>query len=145
MILYTDGGSRGNPGPAGIGFVLYDLSNNIILDGSYFLGNKTNNFAEAIAILVSLYIINKNNITRTLIIKSDSLLLINQFKGIYKIKNETLQLVHILFKKNFSHLDISFIHIEREYNKYADNLANRGINEHILLSEELLFFLSSLL
>lgn len=145
MILYTDGASRGNPGPSGIGFALYNSKEVIILDGFYFLGNKTNNFAEATAILVALYIIKKNNITDNLIIKSDSLLLINQFKGLYKIKNENLKLAHILFKKNFADLTISFLHIEREYNTYADNLANRGIDEGKLLSEELLSFLSSLL
>ncbi len=143
MILYTDGASRGNPGPAGIGFALFD-STEVILDGYYFLGNYTNNFAEISAILVALYIIKKNNITNNLIIKSDSLLLINQFKGLYKIKNKNLQLAHILFKQHFKDLTISFLHIEREYNKYADNLANRGIDEKILLPEELLYFLSSL-
>lgn len=144
MILYTDGASRGNPGLSGIGFALYN-STDIVLDGCYFLGIKTNNFAEAVAILVALYIIKKNNITRSLIIKSDSLLLINQFKGIYKIKNESLKLAHILFKKHFADFTISFLHIEREYNKYADLLANRGIDERIFLSEELLSFLSVLL
>lgn len=110
----------------------------------FFLGNTTNNFAEAIAILVALYIIKKNNITNSLIIKSDSLLLINQFNGNYKIKNKNLALVHILFKENFTNFNISFVHIDRTYNKYADSLANRGINEKILLSQELLSFLSSL-
>jgi ribonuclease HI len=143
MILYTDGASRGNPGPAGIGFVLYN-STEIILEKFYFLGNKTNNFAEAIAILVALYIIKQNNITNSLIIKSDSLLLINQFKGIYKIKNDTLKLANILFKNTFADFNISFIHIDRTYNKYADSLANRGIDEKKLLSQELLSFLSSL-
>jgi ribonuclease HI len=143
MILYTDGASRGNPGPAGIGFALYNKTE-IIIDGYYFLGNTTNNFAEAIAILVALYTIKKNNITNSLIIKSDSLLLINQFNGNYKIKNKSLALVHILFKENFTNFNISFIHIDRTYNKYADSLANRGIDEKILLSQELLSFLSSL-
>lgn len=145
MILFTDGASRGNPGSSGIGFVLYNSINNIILDDFYFLGNYTNNFAEIVAILIALYVIKKNNITNNLIIKSDSLLLVNQFKGIYKIKNQNLELAHILFKKNFENFIISFIHIERKYNKYADNLANRGINEKKLLSEELLFFLSSIM
>jgi ribonuclease HI len=141
MILFTDGASRGNPGPSGIGFLLFDGIKKI-LDGSYYLGNATNNIAEIEAILISLYIIKKENITKELIIKSDSLLLINQFKGLYKIKNERLKIAHLLFKKNFADLNIFFIHIEREYNKEADLLANKGIDEEILLPEEYCSFVS---
>jgi ribonuclease HI len=142
MILFTDGASRGNPGPAGIGFVLQCDDITIIEDG-YYLGNRTNNVAEMTAILISLFIIKEKNITRELIIKSDSLLLINQFKGIYKIKNEVLQAGHLLFEKQFaSFFRLSFLHIERAYNKRADALANKGIDEKKILSEECSSFIA---
>ncbi len=144
MVLFIDGASRGNPGDAGVGFVLFDEENNKILECAYSIINCTNNIAEYSALLISLYIIKKENITKKLVIKSDSLLLVNQCNKLYKIKNSKISLAYNLFITNFSEMDISFVHVKREFNKNADALANRGINEKIQLSKDISDFISVL-
>lgn len=144
MVLFIDGASRGNPGYAGIGFVFFDEKNNKILERSYSLTNCTNNIAEYSALLVSLYTIKKENITKKLVIKSDSLLLVNQCNKLYKVKNNKIILAYNLFITNFSEMDISFVHIKRELNTKADALANRGINEKTQLPKDISDFISIL-
>lgn len=137
MILFIDGASRGNPGQAGIGFILFDNKDNIILQQAYLINDSTNNIAEYASLLVALYTIKKNNITKSLIIKSDSLLLVNQCNKLYKIKNKNLKIAYDLLIRNFFDIDMTFIHIKREFNFYADKLANRGIDEKIKLPKDI--------
>lgn len=147
MILFTDGASRGNPGEAGIGFVLFN-NNTLLLEGSYYLGRCTNNVAEITAILVALYSIRENfpsYFEQKITIKSDSLLLINQFNKKFSIKNKKLYIGHILFHNNFGNNFLEFIHIPREENKIADHLANKGINEKIILPKDISSFIFQLL
>jgi ribonuclease HI len=145
MILYTDGASRGNPGEAGIGFLLKN-KNIPLFTGSYYIGKRTNNFAEATAILVALYSLEKKNlIPKNLFLHSDSLLLVNQFNSIFKTKNKALATAHTIFKSHFSKYSVYLSHIPRNLNKEADRLANEGIEKRIPLTPDIAVFLEELL
>jgi len=120
--IYIDGGSRGNPGPAGAGIIIKTKENTHSF--SIPLGNQTNNYAEYEALLFSLKEASKLNLD-DITIYSDSELLVNQMKGIYKVKSPNLINSYkkaITLAKNFR--SIKFTHIPREKNKEADKLAN---------------------
>jgi ribonuclease HI len=125
--IFIDGAARNNPGPAGAG--VYMLKNNILFyEDGYYLGARTNNQAEYIALLVGLFFAEEwKKSSDTLIVYSDSQLLVRQLQGIYKVKNSQLQLLHqlanIWLKKNHSTIN----HITRDYNTKADAMANKGI------------------
>lgn len=133
FVMYTDGASKNNPGIAGIGYVL--LENNILIkEAGYKLPQQTtNNLAEMLAILVGLEECLPLVTTSSLLVKSDSLLLVNQFNGIYKIKNTTIAEAHKIFKEKYQKLIVTFEHISRNFNTRADMLANKGIHEDIIL------------
>jgi ribonuclease HI len=123
--LYADGGSRGNPGPSASAFVLFDEANRIIAkDGSY-IGFSTNNQAEYRAILQGLNCAKQINV-KAVHVYMDSLLVINQMKGTFKIKNPDLLKIYKAVQsliKNFEKVD--FFHIPREMNKIADEQVNK--------------------
>lgn len=146
MILYTDGASRGNPGKSGIGFVLKDKEI-VLLKDCYEIDKTTNNFAEIIAIIIGFYTLKKNNYLskeREIKVYSDSLLIVNQFNGEFKIESTTLMQAHVFFQRYFGEYDIDFVHIPRELNKEADALANHAIDNNKKLPKEIISFLSSL-
>lgn len=134
--LFIDGASRKNPGNAGAG--IYLLKNDeVVLKKGYFLGNKTNNQAEYLALLLGIFYakkyVQKNDL---LLIFSDSELLVKHMKGEYKIRNAELKL---LFDFAFIVLDglhYSFCHVLRDYNVHADALANEGIDKKIKIPQE---------
>ena len=129
--LYIDGASRGNPGPGGAGIYLIQNSTSICEQG-FYLGKKTNNQAEYLALLLGLFLletyIKKGDHVR---IVSDSQLLVRQMQGSYKVKD----LILIEFKKIALDLmksyHIEFVHVLRADNKKADELANYGIDKKI--------------
>lgn len=128
-ILHTDGGSRGNPGKAGIGIVISDDNNNIIETYSEFIGMQTNNYAEYSALIKGLNISIDKNI-KEMDCYLDSELVVKQLKGIYRVKDETLKTLHakaISLTKNFD--KIEFIHVKRNLNKEADKLVNKALDE----------------
>lgn len=133
IIIYTDGGSRGNPGPAGVGVVIADEKGKIIKGYSHFLGVKTNNEAEYEAVIFGLRkikaLLGKEKIKNTEIeFRLDSQLIARQLNGQYKIEEEKLFPLFIKIwnlKINFGL--ISFTEIPREENKKADRLANEAI------------------
>lgn len=125
--VYTDGGSRGNPGSGGAGFVIKEKNSS---RGYYFyIGECTNNEAEYNALILALEKVLEHGIKKAQFY-SDSQLLCNQINGIYKVKNERLKK---LFNKannlinDFTNFSIS--HIRREKNKDADKLANIAMNK----------------
>lgn len=128
IYLYTDGASRGNPGPAGAGVIIYDESGNKIEQHYEYLGNVTNNTAEYLALIIGLKLARKY-VPCSLEIFSDSELLIKQLYGEYRVKNENLKKlfneVQILIKEFSS---VVYTCIPREKNKLADSLANKAIN-----------------
>lgn len=127
--LYTDGGARGNPGPAGIGVVLFDTVGNEIAHAEKFLGVKTNNEAEYVGIITGLELAREHNVS-DLSCYLDSELVVKQLKGEYRVKQEHLL---ILFKKvkdiEKQFASVSYAHIPREQNSYADKLVNKAIDE----------------
>lgn len=131
--IYIDGAARGNPGPAGAGVFIIHHETPIVKKG-IFLGEKTNNQAEYLALALALYFVNElcveKEIDRArLLIFSDSELLIKQMRGSYRVKNEILILIRSFIDTLMSNYDVTFTHVLREKNKEADKLANLGIDK----------------
>jgi ribonuclease HI len=124
LIAHSDGGARGNPGPAGYGVVIKDESGHKVAALSEYLGHQTNNFAEYQGLIAALeYAIEHG--PKALKLISDSELLVRQIKGIYKVKNAVLQDLHGRAKELIAQLDwFSIGHAFREQNQEADQLAN---------------------
>lgn len=140
--LFVDGASRNNPGPAGAG--LYIIKNNEVVDKQgYFLGKKTNNQAEYLALLLGLSAIRDYcSPEDRLEIVSDSQLLIRQLQGAYKVRNQELIPLYLAAKKILSSYDHVASHVMRHDNTHADALANKGIDEKIRIPSEHIRFLS---
>lgn len=131
-FLYTDGGSRGNPGLAAAGWAIFKVQNKDskekIKTGSKFLGIQTNNFAEYTAIVEGLKDCISEGISE-LSIRMDSELAVNQIMGRYKIKNLQIRIFVdeiTELKKNFKKID--FQHVYREDNKDADKMVNQCLD-----------------
>lgn len=122
--LYTDGGSRGNPGPSAAGYVLMDMEDTIIKSGGLFLGVTTNNQAEYQSLKMGLEVAHKRN-ADTVHVFMDSTLVINQMKAIYKVKNTDLIPVHNTVKDIASRIPhVTFTYVPREHNRRADTIVN---------------------
>jgi ribonuclease HI len=129
LIAYTDGGARGNPGPAGYGVVIKDESGRKVAALSEYLGHQTNNFAEYQGLIAALEYALEHG-PKALKITSDSELLVRQIKGIYKVKNPTLRDLHARAKELIAQLDwFSIGHALREHNQEADRLANAAMDK----------------
>jgi ribonuclease HI len=128
LIAHSDGGARGNPGPAGYGVVIQNESGRKVAALSEYLGHQTNNFAEYQGLIAALEYAIKNG-PKALKLISDSELLVRQIKGIYKVKNPTLQDLHGRAKELIAQLDwFSIGHAMREDNREADQLANEAMD-----------------
>lgn len=128
MKLYADGGSRGNPGPSAGGFVLFTMDDQVALLSGKYLGVTTNNQAEYHSLKGGLEAAIKHNV-KTLHVHMDSLLVINQMKGIYKVKNRELWPIYQAIKDllpNFK--KITFTHVPRELNTVADAEVNKALD-----------------
>jgi ribonuclease HI len=141
IIIYTDGGSRGNPGPAAIGVLFCNEKKEVFKRFSKFLGQMTNNEAEYQAVIFALKkfksLFGKKLAKETEIeIRSDSELLINQLKGKYKILETSLQPLFLeIWNLRLDFKKVNFKLIPREKNKLADELVNEVLNS---LSKSLL-------
>jgi ribonuclease HI len=129
LIAHSDGGARGNPGPAGYGVVIQDETGRKVAALSQYLGHQTNNFAEYQGLIAALeYAIEHGH--KALKVVSDSELLVRQIKGIYKVKNATLQELHARAKQLITQLEwFSIDHALREHNREADDLANQAMDK----------------
>jgi len=130
LTIYTDGGSRGNPGPAAIGYVIQDNNGQTIETGSKFIGTKTNNEAEYMALISALKQASKLN-ADTVNVFADSELIIKQVKKEYRVRQPHLQLLLNKVEnliKNFN--KVTFTHIKRKFNKEADSLVNQTLDNH---------------
>lgn len=129
LIAHSDGGARGNPGPAGYGVVIKDEEGQKVAALSQYLGHQTNNFAEYQGLIAALeYAIEHGH--KALKVISDSELLVRQIKGIYKVKNATLQELHGRAKQLIAQLEwFSIDHALREHNREADDLANQAMDK----------------
>jgi ribonuclease HI len=129
LVAHSDGGARGNPGPAGYGVVIKDESGHKVAALSEYLGHQTNNFAEYQGLIAALEYALKHG-PKALKLISDSELLVRQIKGIYKVKNPTLQDLHARAKELIAQLDwFSIGHALREHNQEADGLANAAMDK----------------
>jgi len=134
IICYTDGGARGNPGPAGIGVYITDEKGVMIREIGQTIGNSTNNFAEYQAVLLGLQTLKaeygKATKTMQFVIRLDSELVKKQLNGEYQIKEPGLVPmfieIHNMRVANFPHL--SFHHVPRAQNKEADRLVNEALD-----------------
>lgn len=123
-VLYTDGGARGNPGPAGFGALLFDGNGSLMgFDGGYS-EHATNNYAEYSALLLGLKLALKQGVT-DIECYLDSELVVKQLKAEYKVKDTNIKLFHNKIKKYLEDFSsYTFIHIPRSENKHADALVN---------------------
>ena len=129
LIAHSDGGARGNPGPAGYGVVIKDETGRKVAALSEYLGHQTNNFAEYQGLIAALEYAAQNG-PKALKLISDSELLVRQIKGVYKVKNATLQDLHGRAKELIAKLDwFSIGHALREHNQEADQLANQAMDK----------------
>ena len=135
LIVYTDGGARGNPGPAAIGVYITDVSCTEVVSLARKIGKTTNNVAEYQAVLEALLWI-KNNLKerpQRISFFLDSNLVVNQLNGVFKIKQP--HLANFVFKIKALEKEvaenISYSYIPREKNKIADSLVNKTLNSLI--------------
>ena len=129
LVAYTDGGARGNPGPAGYGVVLQDETGRKVATRSKYLGHQTNNFAEYQGLITALEYAVEHG-PKALKVISDSELLVRQIKGIYKVKNAVLKDLHARAKELIGRLEwFSIDHALREHNQEADQLANEAMDK----------------
>jgi ribonuclease HI len=128
LVAHTDGGARGNPGPAGYGVVIQDSQGNKVAGLSQYLGRQTNNFAEYQALIAALEYAVEHG-PKALKVISDSELLVRQIKGIYKVKEPTLRDLHARASHLISQLDwFNIEHVLRGHNREADDLANQAMD-----------------
>ncbi len=126
--LYADGGSRGNPGPAASGYVLMTMDNTVIFQGGQYMGLTTNNQAEYNALKLGLEEAWERN-AQIVHVYMDSLLVVNQMKGLYKVKNHDLAPVHTAIRVLESKFDeVTYTHVPRELNKLADGMVNETLD-----------------
>ena len=128
-LIRFDGGSRGNPGISGCGFVIYGPDEQIILRTSATVGmHCTNNEAEYHGLMLALEAIHMNTDIRKIRIEGDSLLVVNQVKGLWKVKADNLRAKYERVKALLERFDYDIIHIARNQNLEADALANQAMD-----------------
>ena len=128
LFIYVDGAARGNPGPAGIGVVIFDENKQKVKDYSKYLGNTTNNIAEYNALVYALQEAHMLGV-KDVVLHTDSELVSKQLKGEFRVKNNNIkplfeQAMHLI--NGLERVEIK--HIDRSLNKEADKLANKAIN-----------------
>ena len=134
LIIYTDGGARGNPGPAAVGVVIADATEKVLKEISRAIGEQTNNFAEYEALLVALEEAKKlygEKLREMQIdVRMDSELVVRQLLGLYKVKEPNLKAQYARVKEML-HEDAphtTFVHVPREKNARADALVNAALD-----------------
>jgi ribonuclease HI len=127
-ILFVDGASRKNPGPSGAGICIEKDGIMFIKDG-YYLGIKTNNQAEYLALLLAFFMVEEHNTHGDKIhIISDSQLLVRQLNGMYKVRQPHLVPLYSACKQRMDQLGATISHVLRDENTAADAMANYGID-----------------
>ena len=131
LVGYSDGGSRGNPGPSAAGYVLIDTTEVVIAEGGAFLGVTTNNVAEYQALYLALE--KSLELGASVVdMRLDSLLVVNQMNGIYKIRrSELIQINNRIKELMMQFQKVTFTHVMREYNALADGMVNKILDESI--------------
>ena len=126
--MYADGGSRGNPGPSASGYVVFDMDGAELVKEGVYLGITTNNQAEYLALKLGLEAARRLGV-RDLHVYMDSLLVVNQMTGKFKVKNRDLWPIHDSIKKMLPQFaQVTFTHVPRELNKVADAAVNQALD-----------------
>jgi probable phosphoglycerate mutase len=129
VVIEADGGSRGNPGPAGSGAVLIDAqTGSVLAEIAMFIGIATNNVAEYRAVLAAVDVANEIAPDAELLVRMDSKLVVEQMSGRWKVKNEGMQDLFQAMQQSIGTREISFEWIPREQNGKADALANEAMD-----------------
>lgn len=129
VIIYSDGGSRGNPGPSASGFVIKDTDEKTVFEGGKYLGITTNNQAEYQAVKLALDKALELG-ARQVQFRLDSQLVVNQLNGVFQIKNRDLWPIHNSIKELIGKFkQVSFTHVRREFNHEADAMVNKILDE----------------
>lgn len=129
--LYSDGGSRGNPGPAGCGGIIYDEKKVILGDFHRFLGERTNNYAEYQGVIIGMQTALNLGVS-ALVVKMDSKLAIEQLAGRWKVKHPQIRLLWQEAKALESEFEqVHYEHVRREHNTQADQLANLAMDRGV--------------
>jgi ribonuclease HI len=135
-VLFADGGSRGNPGPAASGAVLTDPSGAVIEEDAAYLGVATNNVAEWTALLMGLKAALRHGVRR-LAVRLDSELVVKQLRGEYRVKHAGLQPLHrqaLALLRRFESVDVR--HVPRKQNAAADRVVNRVLDQEAAASSK---------
>ncbi len=134
LFIYTDGGARGNPGPAAIGVVIKNEKGEVISKISQTIGHNTNNYAEYSAVITALNWLKDSNMktdTDRISFFLDSTLVVNQLNGLFKVKENSLRV--LVFKvrelENAVGGNVSYAYIPREKNQEADLLVNEALDK----------------
>jgi ribonuclease HI len=128
--VYTDGGSRGNPGDSSCAYVICSIDDTVVEKSGFYLGVATNNQAEYFGFKKGLERARNLGIDKVSLF-SDSQLVVNQMNGLYKVKNQELAPLHQEVKEVAESFEkISFTYVPRELNKLADGEVNRILDEH---------------
>ncbi|MDP3900305.1 MAG: ribonuclease HI family protein [bacterium] len=131
LIIHTDGGARGNPGPAGIGVVIADDKKKVINEIAEYIGETTNNQAEYRAVLRAMEEAKKLD-AEELVFYLDSELVVKQLKLEYKVKNKELApLFFKIYNLSQQFKKVTFFHVRREFNKAADLLVNKAVDKYL--------------
>ncbi len=130
VVIYADGGSRGNPGPSASGFVIMDKNQSIIARGGEYLGITTNNQAEYHGVRLGLEKALELGL-KTVDFCLDSMLVVNQMNGVYMIKNRDLWPINERIRDLMSQFDsVTYRHVPRDMNQLADGEVNKTLDEH---------------
>jgi ribonuclease HI len=128
LIIHTDGGSRGNPGPAGIGVIIKTPEGEVVATIARFLGKTTNNQAEYRAIIAGIHKAHDLE-AEEVDFYMDSELAVKQLNREYKVRNKDLQPLFVeIYNQTLNFKKVKFHHVRREYNKEADALANEAMD-----------------
>lgn len=129
VIIYTDGGSRGNPGPSASSFVIKDANEKMLFEDGKYLGITTNNQAEYQAVRLALEKALELG-AQTVQCRMDSQLVANQLNGSFQIRNRDLWPIHAAIKElTMRFKQVRFVHVRREFNHEADAMVNKILDE----------------
>lgn len=134
VFVYTDGGARGNPGPAAIGVHVVTEGGVLVFDHKATIGDATNNVAEYRAVIAALSRLREHFgealAEQTFVFRLDSELVVKQIRGEYKVKDANLAQLHAAIKAALAEFpEVTFTHVRREQNKEADRLVNEALDE----------------
>ena len=131
LIIYTDGGARGNPGPSGIGVVAYNEEKEVVFEISRYIGHGTNNQAEYKAVIFALHKAKELG-AEELNFFLDSELVVKQLNREYRVKDGDLAKLFLeIYNASVGFKSVKYSHVRREMNKEADRLANEAMDRGV--------------